>query len=111
MRRPGSHSCSRLALALSATALALGTTACGGSGSKPSGVTSHTTAAHTTTAPTTPPVRGTLRGQNHAPRINKAWSYSVTVTSASGRPLSGTVDIEFVFGDRWSGGTRRRRTR
>jgi hypothetical protein len=46
----------------------------------------------------TGPVHGTLRGENHAPRINKDWSYSLRVTDASGHPLSGKVDIEFVFG-------------
>ena len=29
--------------------------------------------------------------------LDSAWRYSVTVTDASGYPLSGTVDIEFVF--------------
>jgi hypothetical protein len=43
-------------------------------------------------------VQGTLTGDNHPPVVNKAWRYSLTVTDASGRPLSGIVDIEFVFG-------------
>ncbi len=29
--------------------------------------------------------------------VNRPWFYSVRVTDASGHPLSGRVDIEFVF--------------
>jgi hypothetical protein len=47
---------------------------------------------------TSGPVRGTLHGANHTPKVNQPWAYIVTVTDASGRPLSGTVDIEFTFG-------------
>jgi hypothetical protein len=43
------------------------------------------------------PVRATFVGENHAPLINRLWSYSVSVTDARGTPLSGTVDTEFVF--------------
>jgi hypothetical protein len=39
-----------------------------------------------------------VSGDNHAPKVNQHWRYWVKVTDASGRPLSGTVDIEFVFG-------------
>jgi hypothetical protein len=46
----------------------------------------------------TGPVRGTLRGENHAPRINQDWAYSINVTDASGGPLSGKVEVQFVFG-------------
>ena len=45
------------------------------------------------------PVHGTLRALNHAPKVNKSWSYSVRVTDASGTPLSGTVEIQFIYGD------------
>ena len=51
-----------------------------------------------TSSVSTGPVRATLRGKNHAPKVNADWQYSVRVTSASGQLLSGTVDIEFVFG-------------
>jgi hypothetical protein len=47
---------------------------------------------------TTGPVRGALHGANHTPSANRYWSYSVRVTDAGGHPLSGTVEIEFVFG-------------
>jgi hypothetical protein len=82
--------------------------ACGGSGQK-----SSTSKTQTTTAPTTStshsattggpsvstgPVRGTLTARNHAPKVGHSWPYSVTVTDASGHPLSGTVDSEFVCG-------------
>jgi hypothetical protein len=42
-------------------------------------------------------MHATLVGENHDPTVNKPWPYSVTVTDAKGRPLSGTVDIEFTF--------------
>lgn len=47
---------------------------------------------------TSGPLRGSLSAANHAPIVNKSWAYSVKVTDAAGHPLSGTVDIEFVFG-------------
>jgi hypothetical protein len=65
-----------------------------------------TTSQATTTSPkkpvkTTPvyarPMRATLVGENHAPKVNQPWSYSVTVTDASGHSMSGTVDIEFAL--------------
>jgi hypothetical protein len=46
---------------------------------------------------TTGPVRGTLTGANHAPIAGKGWPYTVKVTDANGKPLSGTVDIEFLL--------------
>jgi hypothetical protein len=100
-----------VAVALSTVLLSLGAAACGGSGSKSNSKTSQTTSASTTPQRTTSPgraggkasvstcpVRGTLHGKGHAPRINRAWSYSVRVTDAGGHPLSGTVDIQFAFG-------------
>lgn len=96
---------------LSIVLLAIGPAACGGSGSKSSSTTlqstSTTATAPTTTSPSqvgaapsvsTGPVHGTLHGENHAPRVNRDWRYSVAVSDASGHPLSGTVDIEFAFG-------------
>ncbi len=69
-----------------------------------------TTPAKTHTGgPTVPPLpapvvsgsaggmHATLHGENHAPTVNKFWHYSVLATDASGHPLSGTVDTEFVF--------------
>jgi len=85
--------------------LASGVAACGGGKSK--STTSRTeTSTSTTTSPTpaggtssvsTGPVHGTLTGQNHAPKVDQASRYSLKVTDAAGRPLSGTVDIGFVF--------------
>jgi hypothetical protein len=43
-------------------------------------------------------VHATLTARDHTPKVNKPWAYSVTVHSASGQPLSGTVDVEFTFG-------------
>jgi hypothetical protein len=42
-------------------------------------------------------MRATLRGENHTPTVNKTWDYSVLATDASGHPLRGTVDTEFVY--------------
>lgn len=52
----------------------------------------------TATSPTvtTGPVRATLRGASHTPVAGKPWSYSVRVTDASGHPLAGTVETDFV---------------
>lgn len=43
-------------------------------------------------------MQGTLRGENHAPKVNHSWGYSVVVTDAHGHPLNGAVEIEFAFG-------------
>jgi hypothetical protein len=43
-------------------------------------------------------MRAALTAQNHAPVVGRPWPYSVSATDARGTPLSGTVDIEFVFG-------------
>ena len=93
-----------LAVVASAILLILGATACGGK-SKSTTTKTRTATTKTTTA-TTPastssvsagPVHGRLIADNHAPVVNKDWHYSLTVTDAAGHPLSGTVDIEFVF--------------
>ena len=46
---------------------------------------------------TTTAFRATLRGENHAPVAGMNWEYSVRVTDAAGRPLSGTVQTQFTF--------------
>jgi hypothetical protein len=43
-------------------------------------------------------MHATLHGENHAPTVKQPWYYSVLATDASGHPLAGTVDTEFVFG-------------
>lgn len=99
--------------------LSLAIAACGGGSSKSTSTktqsTTTTTSTTSTTSPattptqttgqsndsasvTTGPVHGTLTAENHAPVVNQPWAYSVKVTDAAGKPLSGTVDIEFVFG-------------
>jgi hypothetical protein len=79
--------------------------------------TTHTSTSHTTTtthtssttthktthtSTSTPvayarPIHATLVGENHRPIANKLWPYTVTATDANGRPLTGTVDVEFTF--------------
>ncbi len=100
-----------MAAVVGAALLFLGATACGGSASKSSSTKSASTPTSSTSATTSPsqgggtssvstgPVHGTLHAGNHAPRVNQPWAYSLRVTDASGHPLSGTVDIQFVFGD------------
>jgi hypothetical protein len=42
-------------------------------------------------------IHAVLRAENHSPHVNRPWPYSLRVTDAAGQPLSGKVDIEFVF--------------
>lgn len=76
---------------------------CGGGGhasSTPASTSTTTAAAHSggSSAVSTGPVRADLAAANHAPRQGKEWPYRVRVSDAAGRPLSGTVEIQFVFG-------------
>ena len=92
----------QLAMAVSLIVLVLGGTACGGKSKTTTTKTrTATTRTTTTTTPTssvsTGPVHGGLTAENHGPVVNKDWRYSLTVTDAAGHPLSGTVDIEFMF--------------
>lgn len=91
----------QLAMAMSLIVLGLGDTACGGTSktttTKTHPATTTTTTTTTTSSVSTGPVHGRLTAENHAPVVNKDWHYSLTVTDAAGHPLSGTVDIEFVF--------------
>jgi hypothetical protein len=90
-----------------AIVVALALAGCGGS-SQPSSRASTTAAARATSTPaahaggggasvTAGPVRGVLTAPNHAPTAGKGWPYTVKVTDPNGKPLSGTVDVEFVF--------------
>ena len=97
--------------ALSVVVLMLSLAACGGSsGARTSStkqqIASAPTSQATTTSPKKPvstalvytrPMRATLVGENHAPKVNQPWGYSVTVTDANGHSMSGTVDIEFAL--------------
>jgi len=89
--------------------LAVILSACGGGGSATAQTTARTSTSTATTkagaATTTPtstvkagPVHGTLSAENHKPVVGQQWRYTVTATDAAGRPLSGTVDVQFVFG-------------
>jgi hypothetical protein len=92
----------RSAVLVSAVVLALGATACGGRSRSSTTRTATATTAPTATTPTpsvlTGPVHGRLTAEDHAPVVGQAWRYLVTVTDAAGHPLSGTVDIKFVYG-------------
>jgi hypothetical protein len=72
--------------------------------------TTHTTSSHTTPAARTVHglpspeitaasgrVRVWLHAPNHSPTVGKRWHYQVLAADASGHPLAGTVDTEFVF--------------
>jgi hypothetical protein len=94
----------QLAMAVSLIVFVLGATACGGKSKTTSTKTRTATTTTSTTTTTTPtssvstgPVHGRLTAENHAPVVNKDWRYALTVTDGAGHPLSGTVDIEFVF--------------
>jgi len=86
--------------------LILAVAACGGRGTKPGSTQARTTSITTpaprttvgTSSVSTGPVRGVLRADNHTPKANRLWSYTVTVRDARSHPLSGRVTIEFVFG-------------
>ncbi len=116
-----SRTSSSLLAAASVAALAVSISACGSSSSSSSPSTTHSRTASastssTSSAPVTAsgksapasragtssvqsgPVYGELVAVNHSPTVNKPWAYSVKVTNAAGRPLSGTVAIEFTFG-------------
>lgn len=91
---------------LSAVPLVLGMVACGGSKSssstKSAAVASSRasisqSSSSSSSSVTTGPVHAALRAQNHAPKVEVPWPYSVKVTDTAGHPLSGSVDIEFVF--------------
>jgi hypothetical protein len=44
------------------------------------------------------PLHASFTAQDHAPVINQPWPYTVTATDGRGQPLSGTVNVEFLFG-------------
>jgi hypothetical protein len=79
---------------------------CGGSKSKTTtrapSTTTHASApvnagTATTATLTSGPVHATLHGANHTPTARKSWVYTVRVTDANGKPLSGTVETDFAF--------------
>lgn len=66
----------------------------------------------TTTTPPAPPdrpaisagpVRAAISGQSHAPRVGVPWRYTLRVTAADGRALSGVVVVSFAFAGRLVG--------
>ncbi len=89
---------------LAALVLSVAIVGCGGGGQTSTSATSSTTTSPTTQSSgsaqvLTGPVHARLRGQSLTPIQGRDWTYSVRVTDASGRPLSGSVEIQFVFGD------------
>jgi hypothetical protein len=89
------------------TVLSLAAAGCGSS--RPPPQPTHATVTTLATTPTTPlPVTGgrlvsagalraTLSGANHKPKVNQPWRYAIKLNNATGQPLSGTVEIEFLF--------------
>lgn len=79
--------------------LALWIAGCGGAGPRTTTSSASSPAPVTTSTTTSPaaPVRGRLVGQDHAPTVGRSWHYTVTVTDDAGHPLSGSVEILFVF--------------
>jgi hypothetical protein len=97
LRRSSLFSLRALVAALSLVVLSLSLAACGATGSTTSSRTSATGKAAIRTPVDTRPLHATLVGENHAPKVNQPWSYSVTVTDALGHLVSGTVNIEFAL--------------
>jgi hypothetical protein len=89
----------RLTTALYVVIITLGFAACGGSAK--SGPSMHTATTATTSTSTAPvyarKIHATFVGENHAPKVNKSWTYSITVTDANGMKLSGTETTEYLF--------------
>jgi hypothetical protein len=42
-------------------------------------------------------MRGSLVAENHHPTVGRPWTYTVTVTDARGRKLSGTETTHYTF--------------
>lgn len=88
---------------LAAVVISLAIAGCGGGGqtsTRTTSTTSTSTAAQSGGAQVlSGPVHARLRGESLHPIQGRDWAYSVRVSDASGRPLSGTVEIQFVFGD------------
>ena len=97
LRRSSLFSLRALVAALSLVVLPLSLAACGATGSTTSSRASVPGKAALTTSVDTRPLDATLVGENHAPKVNQPWSYSVTVTDALGHLVSGTVNIEFAL--------------
>jgi len=55
------------------------------------------------------PVHATLVGENHNPKVNQPWRYTVTVTGAQGQKLSGTETTNYTY-NRVGLGRKSRRT-
>ncbi len=86
MRRAG------IAIPLAAACAALA--ACGGGGGNGGAATKSRPAQK----PTGPPVRVALHAPGHHPKAGRRWPISVRVTDRSGKPLSGVIHYEFLFG-------------
>lgn len=92
-----------------AAVLSVAVAGCGNSQPTPrptSGPTNLSTTAATTSTPlpatgarsiSAGALRATLNGQDHTPKINQPWPYSLKVTNTTGQPISGTVAIEFLL--------------
>lgn len=94
-----------------AAVVSLGLAACGSSSSSSSSspatsgsassatqtASTASSASHTSSAMPAAAIEATLTAENHAPVATKPWPYTVTARSSTGKPLTGTVRIQFLF--------------
>lgn len=74
--------------------LALVAAACGGGHHAGTTTAAVTTAARAAAGKT---LRVAIVGQDHHPRVNAKWHYSVHVTDAAGKPVPCRIHLEFLF--------------
>ena len=107
-RRPANASTpllGRALPALGASLLCLALAACGSSAKRAATTTSSATARATTrtsasrsTAHSTASIAVHLQAPTSEPKASSKWPITVSATSASGRPVNGTVSYAFLFG-------------
>jgi hypothetical protein len=88
-----------------AAVLSLAVAGCGDSRPTPRPTRSSTTTATTPTllpatgarSVSTGALRAALDAENHTPKVNQPWPYSLRVTNTSRQPMAGTVAVEFLL--------------
>ena len=83
---------------LATVPLVVGLIGCGSSAAKrPATSATSTRPSSSDAVVSNGPVHASFSAPNHTPTAGRPWPYSVHVTSAAGRPLSGSVKIQFTF--------------